>query len=238
MAKQNALLYGTGILIILNLLIIGLYDLQVSRAARLFSVIIFSVYYLSVNKPKNLKISLVFIFFIIREIFFQFYETSFGFKIYLLFAFCAYLTLIIDRLPKMNSLRINRGVILVTIVLIIANSYTLLTLMDLLSYSFRDSFEIGLFYLYGAMMIIMGVAAVHYNNKYNSTRSLHFLYFVFAFIITDIASLFAYYFGFEMFYFISRLFFLIALGLLSDYGLNKASAQEENHQYDMINSET
>ena len=83
-------------------------------------------------------------------------------------------------------------------------------------------------------MMLLGVEAIAYNNKYNSTRSLIYTFFAFGFVFSDIAALFAYYFGFDIFYYFDRILFLSALGMYVHYSLNYESIREEYFQYEMI----
>lgn len=223
------------LLILLNIIILLTLDLQLSRLARLISVAVFFVFYISTGKLKNIWVYLALFFFLGQEIFLQFYENSWGYKGYMTLGGLAYLVIIIECLPKFNRKPIRSGLIIVAILLILANAYTLHIIIDTLSIEFKDSFEIFLFYTYGALMMVLGLIAVIYNNKYNSTRSLRYAFLAFCFIFSDIAALFAYYFGFDYFYIISRLFFLVGIGLFVSYGLNFEIAREEIYEYEMIN---
>ncbi|WP_290478478.1 MULTISPECIES: hypothetical protein [unclassified Leeuwenhoekiella] len=172
----------------------------------------------------------------IRDIFFQFYEQGWGYKFYLIFGTLFYLTVVFERLPKFSELKFKPGVVLVTSLLVALNTYTLYIIMNMqmVTYTFHDNLEPILFYIYGAAMMVLGVQAILYNNKYNSNRSLLYIFFAFGFIFSDIAALFAYYFEFDLFYFFDRFFFIVATGLLVKYGLNFESVKEEYFQYEMI----
>ena len=122
----------------------------------------------------------------------------------------------------------------ITTALIAANTYTLYSIMDMLSYEFNDALEVGLFYFFGAVMMVMAVVAIGYNNKFNSNRSLLYIYLVFAFIFADVAALLAYYFGVPEFYYLDRLLVITGVLLLVNYGSNYKSAKEEFYQYEMI----
>ena len=221
-------------LLVLNLLVVAFYDLELSRGVRLLSIAVLFIYYILKKGIKNKWITLSLLIFLVKDICFQVYEMSWGYKLYLLLGALAYITLVAERIPKLRNTKLSSSLIVITLLLILANSYTLHMLMETLSYQFKDLLEISLFYFYGAMMIILGVTAIVYNNKYNSNRSLLYTFLAFSFIFSDIAALFAYYFGFEMFYFFDRFFFIIAMGLFVNYGLNYKSAQEEYYQYELI----
>ena len=63
-----------GLLIVINLTVIALTDLETSRLTRLISIGIFFAYYLIKKELLNLWTVITFLFFIGRDIFFQFYE--------------------------------------------------------------------------------------------------------------------------------------------------------------------
>jgi len=226
------------LVILLNIVILLTSELQFSRLARLVSVAAFFMFYIFTGKLKSIWVYIALAFFLGQEIFFQFYENSWGYKGYMILGSLAYTVIIVECLPKFNFKAINLGLIIVAILLLLANTYTLNLLIEMLSLEFRDDFEIFLFYIYGAFMMILGLIAVLYNNKYNSTRSLRYTFLAFCFVFSDIAALFAYYFGFDFFYIFSRLFFLIGIGLFVSYGLNYEIAREEIYEYEMINKKS
>lgn len=222
------------VLVLVNLLAIAFFDFEIGRLFRLISTGILFAYMFFKKQKANAWILMVIGLLVFKDVALQFYELAWGHKFYLLLGTLAYGVLVLERLPKLANIKINPSVIVVTSVLVAANTYTLYTIMDMLSYQFTDGVEITLFYLYGALMIILGVAAITYNNKYNSNRSLLFVFLAFGFIFADIAALFAYYFDFPTFYYLDRVLYLIGVGLLVNYGLNYESAKEEFFQYEMI----
>lgn len=147
-----------------------------------------------------------------------------------------YVNIIMERLPRFSSFKFKPWVILIALFLIAANTYILYVVlhMDVVTYTFHDAFEPILFCMYGAAMIILGIQAISYNSIYNNQRSLYYTFFVFGFIASDVTSLFAYYFGFEMYYFFDRFFFLTTLGIFVNYGLKYEGVKEEVNQYGMI----
>jgi len=234
--SQNRIsfIYLTIFLILVNLIGISTGDLPLSRLLRLCSVSCFLILYYLAPGPRNRWITFAISVLFLRDIFFQFYELWWGYKLYLGLGSVAYLLLIADSLPRLRRLKFNPGVISITLLLILINTYTLYTLMGMLSHTFNDPLEVILFYLYGALLIVMAVTAVINNNRYNSDRSLNYLFLVLAFIFSDIAALFAYYFGFENLYYADRIFFIMAAGFLANYGLNERNARQEFFEYEMI----
>lgn len=224
------------VFLLLNLGVIGFYDLETSRLVRLVSIFSFLLYYVVAKKILNIWTITALLVLLIRDIFFQFYEQGWGYKFYLIFGTLFYLTIVLERLPKVSQIKFNPGVVLVTGLLVAANTYVLYIIMNMqmVTYTFHDSLEPILFYIYGAAMMVLGVQAISYNNKYNSNRSLMYIFFAFGFIFSDIAALFAYYFEFDVFYFFDRFFFISATALIVKYGLNYESVKEEYYQYEMI----
>ncbi|RXG27600.1 hypothetical protein [Leeuwenhoekiella marinoflava] len=221
---------------IINLSIVAFMDLESSRLARLMTILLFLIYFLVEKKIVNFWTLSALLFFTIRDVFFQFYEEPLGYKLYLIIGILCYVTLVLERMPKISEINIKPSVIVVTLLLVAANTYTLYVIMNMsmVTHTFHDNLEPLLLYAYGAAMMVLGVQAIAYNNKYNSNRSLLYIFFAFGFIFSDIAALFAYYFNFEMFYFLDRFFFLGSLAMLVNYGLNFESVKEEYYQFEMI----
>ena len=219
---------------LVNLTVIAFSDLESSRLTRLITVFLFFIYYTLDRQYFNIWMISALAFFVVKDIFFQFYEESWGYKLYLIFGTLGYITIVLERLPKISEITFKPAIVFITSLLVAANTYTLYIIMSMVTHTFHDGIEPVLLYLYGASMMLLGVEAIAYNNKYNSTRSLTYTFFAFAFIFSDIAALFAYYFNFDVFYFFDRFFFLSALGLYVHYGLNYESIKEEYFQYEMI----
>lgn len=226
------------LLIFVNILPILTMDLHISRLARLISVALLFVFYISRKKSKNIWVTIALSLFVGQQIFHQFYENAWGYKGYMILASLAYLAIIVECLPKFDFKQFRPWLIIVAVLLILANTYTLYIFIDALIVGLRNSSEIFLFYVKGSSVVLLLIIAVFYNNKYNSTRSLRYIFFTFCFTFSDIAVLFAYYFGFEYVYLISRLFFLIGIGLLVSYGLNSEIDREEIYEYDIVNGKS
>lgn len=231
--SKNLVILGI-VLILVNLAVIFFGTIEHSRLIRLVTICVVSAIFYLKRSANNFWILGVLCLFVVRDLFFQFYENSWGYKGYLTFGILAYATLIAERLPKLKDIKITSGFVLITSGLIAANTYTLYSIMEMLSYDFNDALEVVLFYLFGAVMMIMAVVAISYNNKFNSTRSLLYNYLVFVFIFSDVAALMAYYFGLFEFYYVDRAFMITGVLLLVNYGSNYQSAKEEFYQYEMI----
>ncbi len=234
--RNRRLIYLIVFFILCNLCVIYSCDLEHSRLFRLVTGAVFFVYYFSKKEFNDKRLTLVLLFLLLRDVFFQFYEVDWGCKGYMFLGVLIFIAMILERQPALRGEKISGITFLISAALILANIYGLITLMSAISHAFNDGIEVALFYLYGALMIVVGAVAITYNNKYNSTRSLYYVMLVSGFIISDIAALFAYYFGFETFYYIDRLCFVISLGLLVNHALNYDRAREEIFQFEMIDN--
>ncbi|WP_031428063.1 hypothetical protein [Flavimarina sp. Hel_I_48] len=224
------------VLLFINLSFVLFADLQSSRLARLVTVAFLFIFYLSRKQYKNSWVKAALIFFLIHEIFFQFYEYSIGLKGYVIVGCLAYMMVIVECFRKFSIRFFNTSFVILGALLLIVNMYMLYSAIEILNLVFRDSLDIALYYLYGSFMMIMAVIAVAYNTKYYSTRSLRYTLLVFCFLFSDVSALFAYYFDFELCYMFSLVFFILALSIFVTYGLNYEIEREENYQYEMIHS--
>ena len=109
---------------IINLGVIAFMDLESSRLTRLVTIVLLFCYYLFKKEKINLWTVVAFVFFISRDVFFQFYEEAWGYKTYLILGTLCYLTIVLERLPKISEINFKPGVVLVTLFLVAANTYT------------------------------------------------------------------------------------------------------------------
>lgn len=209
-----------GLLILLNVVVISVSDISDSRWIRLISTVLFFAYFLKFSSKLNVFILVVLVFMVLRDISIQYYEEPLGHMAFLIFGVLAYGILIIERLPKLKDIRISKMTLLISLILISANTYTLHILINMLEYHFGSAAHIIVFFTYGALMMIMTFTAVSYNYIYNSTRSLVFVFLAIGFLVSDITSLFAYYFEVDICYYLERISYLIGLSFTVHYGLS------------------
>ena len=209
-----------GLLILFNLVVISVSDISDSRWIRLISTALFFVYFIKYSAKINVFILMVLAFMVLRDISIQYYEEPLGHMAFLIFGVLAYGTLILERLPKLKEIRLNKMTLLISLILISANTYTLHILINMLEYRFGSAAHIIVFFTYGALMMIMTFTAVSYNNIYNSTRSLVFVFLAIGFLVSDITSLFAYYFEVDICFYMERLSYLVGLSFTVHYGLS------------------
>lgn len=237
-ATQQQLFVVFCLLFVCNVLTIFFSDLSASRWVRLIGTLVFFGYYIKKSSPTNPTIFLVLLFFAIKDIFIQYYEAAAGLTGFLLFGILAYAMLIKERLPRIKNIQLSGFIIGISIGLIVANGYTLKVLIALMNNSFGNEVQIVLFLLYGSLMMLLAVFAVSYNNSINSTRSMFFVYLVFALLLSDIASLFAYYFDFTYGFYLDRVSYILAMALVVNHGLNAKIKEEEQEVLDIIQQDS
>ncbi len=215
------------ILIVFNLPTLTLTEVATSRWIRLLGTLVFFGFYILKAERANTSMMLILLFFIIKDVCIQFYEQDVGLTGYLSFGILAYVALIGNLLPRIKSLPISTILLVFSVLLVAANAYTLKILINMMDSSFGSSAQVVLFLLYGTLMMLLTIIAVTYNNSVHSTRSMFFVYLTAAFLLSDIASLFAYYFGFTIGFYVDRVAYILAMGLLVNHGLNTQLFSEE-----------
>ncbi|WGK63737.1 hypothetical protein [Croceiramulus getboli] len=217
-------------LIITNLAVVYFFGLDEIRLAVLTTTLVVFLYYVTFTPVKSRWIMAFFALFLLKDIAMFFYEYVLGYKLAILFGILSYLVLLRSIWGRVKSYGNNPLNILLTVVLVALNMYTLYVLMNQISYQFSDLSQVILFYTYGAIMMALGIAAVVYNNKFNSNRSLLFMFVAFGFIFADVASLLAYYFELDPFYYFDRSFVIVGLTVAVAFG-NRQEALDEMDQY-------
>ena len=224
----------TALVVLVNIVAVITADLEIMRIIRLLSIAVFIVYYISRASQKSFIVLCILGSLLIREIAVLFYETEIGHKMYLLLGIVAYGTICLERVDMLKVISRDRSALLFTLAFIVLNTFALIEITDLVSLSFRGPFEPYLFYVYGVFMIIFGAAAIIYNQIFNSNRSLAYILFMICFLTSDVTSLFAYYFGYEMLFYADRVVYAIGLGLFSYTVIETNIQLEETEQYEML----
>lgn len=222
------------VLLLINSGVIFFTDLNHSRQIRLFSTASFLLFYLVSNKKYNVFILVILLFFLGKDTAIQGYESYVGNILYLLFGILVYGTVILECFQKIRNIEISSSLIFMSVLLVAANTYALYVILDKIDPSFQNVFQIILFYTYGAFMMLMAIAAVAYNNLYDSKRSFIFILSVFSFVISDVSSLFAYYYEIDFCYYIDRISYILGFVFFVNYGLNLTLVREEKEQLELL----
>jgi len=232
--KTKKLLLLTSFVVIINLVAVGTADLAIIRLTRLASMAIFIAYYLLCSPQRSPIVLLILTSLLARDIAVIFYETTMGNKLYLILGAVVYAALCLERSNVLKMISKDKSALSFTLIFIILNTLALTEITRLVDLGFHGPFEPYLFYVYGVFMIIFGSTAIMYNQVYNSNRSFAYILFMICFLISDVTSLFAYYFGYDMLFYIDRALYAVGLGLFT-YTITETRSQlEETEQYEML----
>ncbi len=223
-----------GFAILINVIAVITSDLEIMRVVRLITIGIYIAYYFLRVSQKSFIVIAILLSLMARDIAVMFYETNLGHKMYLILGVIAYATICLERGDILKVISRDKSALIFTLVFIVLNTFALNEITKLVSIGFQGPFEPYLFYVYGVFMIVFGATAIIYNQVYNSNRSLAYILFMISFLTSDVTSLFAYYFGYELLFYVDRVAYAVGLGLFS-YTITATSSQiEEAEQYDML----
>lgn len=215
-------------LLMLNFLVIPNVEIEISRMFRAISLLLIFLFFLY-HKGFNQNIIFVaFVIFAMRDIFWVQYEISSNKTVSFLLTITAYLTLILLNIKKLDVSRSTPVIIIFGLCLIALNVFNVYYLSDIIIKGLDTNFQYILFFLQGAVLIVLGFVGFLYNERFTGKTPLVFLYMTFSFIMADLCGLVAYYFKIDAAYYPERVFYILALILLTNYALNKNMQKEQN----------
>ncbi|WP_162533643.1 hypothetical protein [Dokdonia sp. Dokd-P16] len=223
-------------LITLGLVVLNILSVYLGRHVYLFrymplvTVLCFLVYYIIKAPRIKFIVIAILVMLALREYSVFYYYKDFGQIAYILLGCVTYSLIIIKRLDMLNAFLKDRVAILLTLVFIGLNMIILNELVSQVKEGYEGSFQSGLVFLFGVIISLLGAIAVLYNQVINSDRSLAFLFFVFCFIFSDVASLLGYYFGINFFYYIDFVSAALGLAFFLYTVLDVDNKEEEKNQ--------
>lgn len=218
-------------LILLNILSVysGQY-VYLLRYMPLFTVLVFLIYYIIKAPRVRFIVIAILVMLSMREFSVFYYYKNFGQIAYILLGCVTYSLIIIKRLDMFQTFLKDRVAIILTLVFIGLNLFILNELVSQVKASYEGSFQSGLVFLFGVIISLLGAIAVLYNQVVNSDRSLAFLFFVFCFIFSDVASLLGYYYGINFFYYIDFVSAALGLAFFTYTVLDVVNNEDENNE--------
>ncbi|MFC7358325.1 hypothetical protein ACFQO1_11550 [Jejudonia soesokkakensis] len=220
------------LLIIINVVVIYALDIIFSRWIRVISMLIFLTLLLFKRNFTNNFISIALFFLLLRDICIINYEVPIFRTISFFGTIGAYLVITYFILRRLKLFVFSPKIILFTIGLVALNIFNVYYLSDIVIPVLDNSLQLILFFLQSAIILFMALFAYTYFETYSGKRPLFYLYFVFAFILSDLAGLAAYFFGLEEAYYFERIFYLAGVGLLVYFVAN--FAQVEEHPSELV----
>lgn len=200
------------------------------RYIPLFTVLFFLVYYIIKAPRIRFIVIAILVMLALREYSVFYYYKNFGQIAYILLGCVTYSLIIIKRLDMFTAFLKDRAAIICTLIFITLNMLILNELVSQVKEGYEGSFQSGLVFLFGVIISLLGAIAVLYNQVVNSDRSLAFLFFVFCFIFSDVASLLGYYFGISFFYYIDFVSAALGLAFFIYTVLDVDNKEEEKNQ--------
>jgi len=216
---RRTLIALTIILLIINVLIINNFATYERRIARLVSILIFFAFFLFYKGYSDRTILYVFILLILTDVFGTNYENTITAKLVPLIKICAYFLLIKRIFSRIKIKKVRKPVMLAFGLILILNFALVYEIVINNNINTNDNFELVLLFLYGVIIVGMCTAALNYNFSNNTNRSLYFLYFIFALVLSDTTWYIAYYMSFKIAFQIDILFYLIAMLFMVRYAL-------------------
>ncbi|MAP55355.1 hypothetical protein [Altibacter sp.] len=215
------------IFLVINMVTVASLPIELSRIVRV-STILFLLLFLAYHKGHTqLIVFLGILFFALRDSLIIDYENEFNKTFVFIITIFAYTLLASIPLKKLKLSKSTPVIIIFVISLIALNVFNVYYLSDVVSSELDTWFQLVLFFIQGAVLIILGFVGFMYNERFEGKTPLIYLYFVLCFILSDLCGLAAYFFKFEAAYFPERAFYIIGLVLLVNFSLNQTIIQED-----------
>ena len=211
----------TLILVVANTYAIYAYDLEVSRLVRIISSVSIFTFFLFFKGYLNRIVLFVFALFVLKDLFVLDYEvvTNKTFAFYA--SILAYSTLAFLGVKKTDILKSTPSIVLFGVLLVGINIFNVYYLSDIIQAVLDNQIQYSLFFVQGAVLLLLGISAGLYYNKYTGKIPLYYLYFVVCFIFSDIFGLAAYFFDVGFAYYPERILYILALVVLTSFALEK-----------------
>ncbi|MEH6659401.1 hypothetical protein [Leeuwenhoekiella marinoflava] len=201
-----------------------------SRGVRLASSLVLVLYYIFLLPKYSRLLILILVSFIIRDCAALVYETPLGVYSYFSFGLIAYLILTFKQFSNLKQYRFEYPSVLSIVLFAIASFFILYNLETAVEPYFENTSTPFFFYVLGTSVIIVLFMAVYYYYRLGSLRALIFCFSVFAFMLSDVLSNFAYYADLFYLFLFVRFFYLAGLILLINYGVSH-ELREKEYEY-------
>jgi len=219
-SKNFSLAILAAILLLLNIVTINIFELEVNRIVRIVSILIIFSYFLYHKGYFQSIIFVIFIIIAVRDILLIQYENPDYKTITFLLTILLYATLISLNIRKINLSRSTPVIVVFIVCMIAINAFNVYYLSDVIENGLDNNLQYILFFVQGAVLILLGFIGFLYNERYSGKTPLIYLYMCFSFIMADLSGLAAYYFKVDFAYFPERCFYILAVVLLANYAEN------------------
>lgn len=211
----------SALVLIVNFIVVYFFDTDVSRMARWISTFIFLIFLFRVHGKRDHWVLLILLLFLTRDGCIINYELPIYKTMAFLLTNLSYMALILLVLRKIKVKNYNPVILLFTVALVALNGFNLFYLSDVIMQGLDNVLQNMFFFMQGLFLIVLGILAFTYNDRYPGHSPLLFLYFTFTLILSDLSGLAAYFFQWEVAYFPERIFYLLSLTLLVNFSINR-----------------
>ncbi len=215
MSSKSILLITVFTLLVINLFIINLFTLHESRIIRVASTLTFFTLFIYYKGYKETWVFIAFICFLISDYLMILYEIPFCNKLTSVLTIFGYFSLIYHVLKRKIKHKTNTKKLYFYAFLILLCFYTLFKIINSIEVKLDDFFQKIILYIYGLTIITVCITAA--NHKKGITKSMYFIFSVFAFALSDFCAVIAYYLDFYELYYVDRIIYLFALFFMVHY---------------------
>ena len=219
------------VLLFLNVIVIAFFDIHISRWVRWISTFILTAFLFHHRGYRDLWIFSILILFLIRDGFILQYEWAIHKTSAFILTNIAYVLLLLINARKTKFILYNPVLVVFTMAMIGLNAFNLYYLSDVIWAGLDNNLQFILFFLQGVFLIVLGLMAFIYNDRFEGKSPLLFLIFTFCLILCDLSGLAAYFYQWEVAYFPERIFYVLSLTLLVNYSLNRSTEEQESLLY-------
>jgi len=215
------------ILLIINLLLISKYGDFERRLVRITTTTAFFILFLLFGGYKKTKFIILFLLLICVDFLAIFYEANTLIsKIITIPKVLAYLVILSDVLKKLKIKNAKKSISLFFIIIIALNISLLYKILIVSSNNIAAYINRLLFFGIGVIIIALCTSALIYNFRYNSKRSLLFVFITFAFALSDASWFIAYFINAEQAFYFDIAFYLISLNSIIIYTLETSNNED------------
>lgn len=204
---------------IVSIYVISNYSLNTIRISRVLTAGFYLLLFLGIKKSNDRLIVLFFITLIIADVFNVFYEDPICRKLTSIFKLFGYLLLINKMISKVRFMKSNLIIKIVFTGVIGLNILAFCYLITSVSNKTNDTLELILLLVYGITLIALCSVAVNYHFRYNTWRSMYFIFFSFALLFTDVLAFLGYFLDYNFLFYGTRFFYVLALSLITMFAL-------------------
>ena len=216
--RQLALL--SLLLILLNGFYIEYADIFYSRVIRISSALILFIFFI-INKGYAQKyVFTAFVMFLLRDLVLIDYEHTLNKTWSFLVGITGYLLLVFPVLMRVKLKRSTPVIILLVSSLLVLNVFNVYYLSDVVLIKLDNELQSLLFFVQAGVLLVLGFVAFMYHDRFAGKTPLLFLYISLCVILSDLSGLGSYYFSFEIAAIPERVFYILALTLMTAYTLN------------------